>query len=157
MVSDMNKVFTSNFIDASAKRASAKMTILRQLFVTAGLLFCLVYVNTANAEFNIRHVDAVEAAEILQNNKEIKILDVRTGVEFRRGHLENAVNLNYYSRKFVDNLNKLDKDVTWLIHCRSGVRSGKTIPFMKAAGFTNVINVKDGILGWKKAGLPLIK
>lgn len=129
----------------------------RQTIFKATLLFFLVLSFGANAELNIRDVSATEAAELLKNNPEIKILDVRTGFEFNRGHLKGAVNLNYYSRKFEDNLNELDKNTTWLVHCRSGVRSGKTMPLMKSAGFTSVIHLVDGILDWKKAGLPLIK
>ena len=129
----------------------------RQIILKATLLVGLFISFTANAELEIRDVNATEAAELLKNNPEIKVLDVRTGFEFNRGHLKDAVNLNYYSRKFEDKLNELDKNTTWLVHCRSGVRSGKTMPLMKAAGFTSVIHLVDGILDWKNAGLPLVK
>jgi len=111
----------------------------------------------ANAEFKLRDVKAEEAAEILGSNPDIKILDVRTGFEYRRGHLRGAVNLNYYSLRFKSNLGKLDKTATWLVHCHTGVRSGKTMRFMEEAGFTNVIHLTDGMVGWKKAGQPLEK
>lgn len=128
-----------------------------QIILKAALLVGLFLSFAANAELEIRDVNATEAAELLKNNPEIKVLDVRTGFEFNRGHLKDAVNLNYYSRKFEDKLNELDKNTTWLVHCRSGVRSGKTMPLMKAAGFTSVIHLVDGILDWKNAGLPLVK
>ena len=128
-----------------------------QIILKAALLVGLFLSFAANAELEIRDVNATEAAELLKNNPEIKVLDVRTGFEFNRGHLKDAVNLNYYSRKFEDKLNQLDKNTTWLVHCRSGVRSGKTMPLMKAAGFTSVIHLVDGILDWKNAGLPLVK
>ena len=88
----------------------------RQTIFKATLLFFLVLSFGANAELNIRDVSATEAAELLKNNPEIKILDVRTGFEFNRGHLKGAVNLNYYSRKFEDNLNELDKNTTCLLY-----------------------------------------
>lgn len=128
-----------------------------QIILKAALLVGLFLSFAANAELEIRDVNATEAAELLKNNPEIKVLDVRTGFEFNRGHLKDAINLNYYSRKFEDKLNELDKNTTWLVHCRSGVRSGKTMPLMKAAGFTSVIHLVDGILDWKNAGLPLVK
>ena len=128
-----------------------------QIILKAALLVGLFLSFAANAELEIRDVNATEAAELLKNNPKIKVLDVRTGFEFNRGHLKDAINLNYYSRKFEDKLNELDKNTTWLVHCRSGVRSGKTMPLMKAAGFTSVIHLVDGILDWKNAGLPLVK
>jgi len=140
-----------------ARTAQACLPLKQRINVTIGLLLCVLFISTANAEFQARGVNAIEAAEILKQNPDIKILDVRTGFEFRRGHLEDAINLNYYSFSFKSNLGKLDKNTTWLVHCHSGVRSSKTIPLMEAAGFTNVIDVTDGMVGWKKAGLPVVK
>ena len=133
--------------------------IVQRSALTTGLLCCLFFTYTADADsaFNVRDVSATEAAEILKNDPEIRVLDVRTGFEFNRGHIEDAVNFNYYSRKFKAKLNTLDKNVTWLVHCRTGVRSGKTLPLMKAAGFTNVIHLQDGIVDWTKSGLPVVK
>ena len=133
--------------------------IVQRSALTTGLLCCLFFTYSADADsaFNVRDVSATEAAEILKNDPEIRVLDVRTGFEFNRGHIEDAVNFNYYSRKFKAKLNTLDKNVTWLVHCRTGVRSGKTLPLMKAAGFTNVIHLQDGIVDWTKSGLPVVK
>ena len=86
-----------------------------QIILKAALLVGLFLSFAANAELEIRDVNATEAAELLKNNPEIKVLDVRTGFEFNRGHLKDAINLNYYSRKFEDKLNELDKNTTWLL------------------------------------------
>jgi len=137
--------------------APVQQSLARRTVFVIGLLLSIVYTNRVTADIEIRDVSAAEAAEILKENPKIKILDVRTGLEFRLGHIKDAVNLNYYSRKFETNLAELDKDITWLVHCRTGVRSGKTLPLMKAAGFKSVIHLKDGIVDWKDAGLPLTK
>jgi len=89
----------------------------------------------------VLHVTPAEAAQLIEQNADIKVLDVRTGWEYKRGHVEGAENLNYYSFSFKDSLNKLDKDTIWLIHCKSGVRSGRTIPLMKEAGFKSIIHI----------------
>ena len=122
-----------------------------------GMFLCLAFAGLAIAELKVRDVSAAEAAALLSENPDIGILDVRTGFEFNRGHLEGAVNLNYYSRKFKSQLDELDKEKTWLVHCRSGVRSSKTLPIMKRAGFTNVIHLNAGILDWLRADLPVVK
>jgi len=35
-----------------------------------------------------------------------------------------------------------------VVHCKSGVRSGKAINFLKQQGYSNLVNVAGGILGW---------
>ena len=80
------------------------------------------------------------------------ILDVRTPEEFSSGHLEDAVNINYYSINFQNDLAKLDKTKTYLIYCRSGSRSGRSLNLMKQLGFIRVYNVSGGILQWEKEG-----
>ncbi len=106
----------------------------------------------------VRHVIAAEAAEILQKHPSVKVLDVRTGVEYNRGHItDDAVNLNYYSFSFKKQLEELDKNTTWLVHCRTGVRSGKSLPIMKSMGFSSIIHLDGGTSAWTKEGLPLKK
>jgi adenylyltransferase/sulfurtransferase len=34
------------------------------------------------------------------------------------------------------------------MQCKSGVRSGKAADFLRAQGFTRVLNLKGGILAW---------
>lgn len=105
----------------------------------------------------VRHVNATEAAEILQKHPTVKVLDVRTGIEYNRGHITDAVNLNYYSFSFKKKLASLDKNTTWLVHCRTGVRSGNSLPILKELGFTSIMHLDGGTSAWTKAGLPLQK
>jgi len=148
---------TSNLSASSKIAAHTNSTSGITWFYTMGLAFVLFFSGLAVAELKVRDVSAAEAATLLMENPEIGILDVRTGFEFGRGHLEGAVNLNYYSRKFKSKLDELDKNKTWLVHCRSGVRSSKTLPLMEAAGFTSVIHLTDGIIDWVDADLPVVK
>ena len=45
----------------------------------------------------------------------------------------------------VNELNTADDIV---VHCKSGVRSGKAVDFLKTAGFKRVKSLKGGILAW---------
>ena len=105
----------------------------------------------------VRHVDAAEAAEILKKFPSVKVLDVRTGFEYNRGHLSDSTNINYYSFSFEKQLDKLDKNTTWLVHCRTGVRSGKSLPIMKSLGFESIIHLDGGIVAWTDDGQPVQK
>ena len=92
-----------------------------------------------------------------QDNPDFVIIDVRTPNEFAEGHIENAIIIDYYSETFRDDVNKLDKDKTYLIYCRSGGRSGKTLDIMEELNFREVHNVSGGIIQWKAEGLPTVQ
>jgi rhodanese-related sulfurtransferase len=106
---------------------------------------------------NITPEEAHALIEKNRNNPDFVILDVRTPEEFAEGHIEKAVNLNYYSETFRDDLNKLDKNKTYVTHCRSGNRSGKTLDMMKGMSFKEAYNMTDGIIGWKEKGFPTVE
>ena len=108
----------------------------------------------------IEDITAKEAYVLIQNNKDnpnFVILDVRTLKEFANEHIENAINLDYYSETFKDALNKLDKNKTYLIYCRSGRRSGSSLSIMNELGFREVYNMLGGIIQWQAEGLPTTK
>ena len=92
-----------------------------------------------------------------QNNPEFVIIDVRTPNEFAEGHIENAVNIDYYSETFRDDVNKLDKDKTYLIYCQSGNRSRSALEVIKELNFGEAYHLSAGITGWKAEGLPTVK
>jgi thioredoxin 1 len=79
----------------------------------------------------------------------VVLLDVRTPEEYKAGHLKNAVLLDYNAGVFDSSFQKLDKEKTYLIYCRSGKRSDNAATKMKQAGFKKIYQLKDGITGWK--------
>ena len=48
----------------------------------------------------------------------------------------------------MENLNKISKDKKVVIYCRSGNRSGVITQALETKGFTNIYNLKGGILAW---------
>ena len=108
----------------------------------------------------IENITPEDAYILIQENKDnpnFLILDVRTPEEFSGEYVENAVNLDYYSGTFGNDLDKLDKNKTYLIYCRSGRRSGDALNIMKELNFEEIYNVLGGIIKWKSEGLPTIK
>lgn len=100
-----------------------------------------------------------EAAQsvIDEASTDLVVLDVRTPDEFGAGHLENAINLDYYAGDFGDQLAGLDKDVPYVLYCNSGNRSADTLDMMAERGFAKVTEIDGGIQAWAQAGLPLVK
>lgn len=92
-----------------------------------------------------------------QGNPDFAIIDVRTAEEYANGYIRTAINSDYYSATFTDELNRLDKDKAYLIYCRTGRRSASALDIMKGLGFGEVYNMLGGILQWEAEGLPIVK
>jgi rhodanese-related sulfurtransferase len=133
----------------SLKRKSV-ITILVLLFVLASAVTLMAKMKNINTK------KAYEIIEERDGGFDFLILDVRTPEEFAEGHIENAVNIDFYADAFLDELDRLDKDKTYLIYCRSRGRSGSTFGMMKELGFQDVFNMKGGIENWR-ADYPLVR
>jgi len=107
-------------------------------------------------KYGVRHVTAPQAAELIDTQKELVILDVRRPDEFKGGHVEGAINIDYHGSDFAALIGELDPDRHYLLYCRSGFRSGRTLPLMVRAGLTNISHLDGGINTWNAAGLPVI-
>ncbi|MBL4747182.1 MAG: rhodanese-like domain-containing protein [Flavobacteriaceae bacterium] len=85
------------------------------------------------------------------------LVDVRTPQEFKYGHIENAVNINFYAKKWMDKFSDFDTSQPIYIYCKSDNRSGHVALQLIEAGFIHVYELEHGITQWKKEGLPLVK
>lgn len=63
------------------------------------------------------------------------LLDVRTPEEFAAGHLENAVNINWYDADFAAQVAKLSKENTIYVYCQKGGRSAMASAVLDSLGF----------------------
>ena len=103
-----------------------------------------------------REVDAVEAAELLQNLNPL-LLDVRTPAEFNNGHIKNAILIPVQElQKRVGELSEY-KHHDILIYCATGNRSTVASKILVDNGFKRIINMRYGIYQWAKGGYPISK
>ena len=82
------------------------------------------------------------------SNKEAVLIDVRSKLEYKMGHAENAINVP------VQNIHKADipsKDTPIYVYCASGGRSGMAASMLQAKGYANVTNI-GGIGNWRAMG-----
>ena len=80
--------------------------------------------------------------------KEYQIIDVRTPSEFKKGHIENAINVDFKAANFIENISFFDKNKTLLIYCRTGNRSGKASKLIDSIGFSKIYDLKGGFMNW---------
>ena len=83
-------------------------------------------------------------------NKKVQLVDVRTPAEFKKGHLGQALNIDFYDKKsFEESFQKLNKDQPVYLYCRSGFRSKKAAMRLLNMGFSKVYDLKGGLNNWQ--------
>ena len=83
-----------------------------------------------------------------QRGEEPFVLDVRGSQEYEIAHLNGAlIPLDQLPLR-LDEIEEHRTDDLIVVHCRSGVRSAKAVELLQQHGFTNVVNLKGGILAW---------
>ncbi|MBT3285651.1 rhodanese-like domain-containing protein [Candidatus Bathyarchaeota archaeon] len=101
---------------------------------------------------NYTSVKVAEAYDLIKEDKEIYILDVRKRDEYRNGHLRTAKNIP------LDDIDKRISKVPMnrkvLVYCRTGARSVRAIRRLEVAGHPRLFHMHEGYRGWKKAGHP---
>ncbi len=104
---------------------------------------------TCAAEQMIVDINAKQATALIEDNKKLVVLDVRSQQEFDAGHIEGAKLIDVVSPRFKDQIAKLDRQKSYLVHCASGRRSKAAISIMRKLGFQNVYHLESGYIGWQ--------
>ncbi|QOI96178.1 MAG: rhodanese-like domain-containing protein [Flammeovirgaceae bacterium] len=130
---------------------------MNRLLVTLFSLTLLVVASSCQGQSGaqVLNVNAFETK--LNATPEKIILDVRTTSEYNRGHLKNAVLVDYYQRDFSAQLGKLDKTKPVFVYCASGVRSNSAARELVKLGFKEVYDLSGGLSAWARAGKPIEK
>lgn len=84
----------------------------------------------------------------IAENKNAPIVDVRTPQEFENGHIDQAVNIDFNSPQFEEQIQQFDKNQPIYIYCQGGGRSAGAAVKMKELGFTQVYDMKGGMVAW---------
>ena len=85
-------------------------------------------------------------------DSEYTLIDVRTKDEFDLGHIDSAINLDFYSDSFQNDILSLPKNETIVLYCRTNNRSNKTATILKENGYKEILVIRGGITEWVKNG-----
>ena len=101
-------------------------------------------------------IDPAGAQKMIENAKPF-VLDVRETAEMAKGKIAGSVNIPI--RDLPNMLAKLPENKTApiLTYCQVGYRGGIAMTILRMWGYTNVRNVRGGLDGWEKAGLPVVE
>ena len=107
----------------------------------------------------VEDISVVEANSRIageQGNPLFQIIDVRTPSEFAAGHLEGAINIDYWASDFGERISLLDPAGTYLVHCKSGGRSAPARDQMAQINLRIIWNMEGGINAWVAVGYPVV-
>lgn len=127
------------------------------LVIVIVLAVVAAWVINANRKQNFKSVSVADFAELIKDTANVQLLDVRTSDEFNEGHIDGALQIDFYSALFMDLATmKLSKEKPVAIYCRSGRRSASAANKLAEQGY-DVINLDGGIMAWKQSKKPIVR
>ena len=125
------------------------------ILAVMGVVSATLFLTSCSSDSSAQKVSPKEFSEVI-SDPSVVILDVRTPQEFAEGHLANAINIDFQSGNFEQEITSLDKSKTYAVYCRSSNRSGEAVKVMAKAGFTNMYDMDGGIIDWQAAGGQIV-
>lgn len=96
----------------------------------------------------IQRLEPEEVKNILDNDKNVRLIDVREEWENHEARIKNS-ELMPLSR-FVETSKSLKKEQKIMVYCHHGVRSLQVCNYLEKLGFENLINLEGGIDAWSR-------
>lgn len=93
----------------------------------------------------MKELTVSELKTLKDNNADFQLIDVR---EVHEVEICEMGGEHIPMGNVMDNLDKISKTKQVIVHCRSGARSGAICQALEKEGYTNVYNLKGGIIAW---------
>ena len=102
----------------------------------------------------MQEIDVNTLNKKLSKKENILLLDVRTEQEVFISKIEGSIHMPMNDVPL--RMSELDKEKEIVVQCKSGKRSAKVCEFLMHNHFTNVKNLKGGIIAWSEEIDPSI-
>src|SRR4029453_12355392 len=101
---------------------------------------------TVTAEDNETETTVTELKRRMDAKEDFFLLDVREPNEYQIGRIPGStlIPLGEVLRR----VNEIPRDKEIIVHCKMGGRSARAADYLRQQGYTNVKNLKGGILDW---------
>ena len=116
----------------------------------------IVRVNQKGEAALMEMVSPKEAVLLAQKSQSVKLLDVRSALEFAEAHIKDSINvpIDMISAKMND---LSSSGQAYIVLCRTGNRSPMAADMLIQSGIHGVKVMQGGMTRWQKEGLPVIK
>jgi rhodanese-related sulfurtransferase len=118
--------------------------------VLSVLMVCLAW---SLALAGAQDISSLESRALLEKNRNIFLLDVRTPQENSQARIAGSVLIPI--SEFKRRINEVPRNKTILVYCAVGSRSKPAAEYLSTNGYKDVYNMTDGIVGWYRNGLRL--
>jgi phage shock protein E len=139
------------------KLLSAAMCSLLLIALLEG---CIAGRGGSSGNQTIESVSLEEAFALMDDHlgdDDFVIVDLRPAEQYGSGHIQNAINIDYQSDDFVEELGALEREYIYLLYSQTERVSGKVLGKMAALGFKEVYSLRGGMEHWELVGLPQVK
>ena len=90
-----------------------------------------------------KDITAEDMLALLEENKDAVLVDVRPEKDFKKGHIENAINVPF--DQVESRLAELDKTKDIVLYCNTGNKSSSVAKQLQEKGYEKVYNAIDGV------------
>ena len=117
-----------------------------------------IFISESFAREIFNNVSVSEAKYMMseQNNSKVDVvLDVRTGEEFARSHIKNAVLIPIMI--LTEKMHEIQMGQSILVYCHNGNRSKVACELLTSRGHKYVFNMLGGMESWLEKGYEVIE
>ncbi|APX04884.1 MULTISPECIES: rhodanese-like domain-containing protein [Vibrio] len=129
--------------------------ILSLVWVGLLVAFIMNLVKSATAAYKEINVNQLTH---LMNRENGVVVDIRSKDEFKQGHITDALHILPSDIK-AGNFGSLEnrKSDPIIVVCKTGQTAQESANLLAKAGFENVSLLKNGLIAWNEANLPLVR
>ena len=95
---------------------------------------------------NFKEISVQTLNKKIKNNEQFSLIDVREHKELEISKISQAIHIPMNT--IPDNLHKIESTQPVIIMCKSGGRSAQVCEYLQNQGYSNIYNLKGGIIGW---------
>lgn len=95
----------------------------------------------------MKEITVQELKQKLDNREDFQLIDVREPFEYEICNLDGEL---IPMGIILNEVEKISKEKAVIIHCKSGGRSGAIVNELEKVGFTNLYNLKGGIIAYAR-------
>lgn len=140
-----------------AQAGSRRLTTAGTGSIPLTLLLLISLASCAQGRDAAEAVTGPDLARQIEAGDPPTIIDVRSGWEYRRGHVPGAVHLPFWlAWARADDLDA-PRDRPVVVYCEHGPRAALAGRSLRSAGFKRVLYLQGHMAAWRKAGLPTEK
>ncbi|HOO70719.1 MAG TPA: rhodanese-like domain-containing protein [Spirochaetota bacterium] len=133
---------------------------MRKTFIARSAVCFTVFFMLLFSCSKISHKTPAEINNILHavnSGTTVVLIDVRSPIKYREGHIAGAVNIPLESKTFDLRLSAFDREDEIVFYCGTGLKTVKAAETAQDQGFEKIYVLDGGIKAWQKAGLNLAR